>query len=210
MTKRYEYKYAVEGRTLSSIIETIIFHPAGFSEAYPQRKVNNFYLDTTDLEFFYLNIDGIANRRKFRYRWYGDLQNCRSAQLETKNKTNELGWKETLKLDAASIRNKKSLSSHFQSLGLSEAVLSPTLYNSYLRNYYESFDGLFRITIDFDQQFGRPFHMGAPYQVIAQDPNIIVELKFDEQHANRLNDVSQHLPFIRTKNSKYSNGICLL
>ncbi len=207
MTKRHEYKYAVEGVNLSQIIDIIRFHPMGFSEAYEQRKVNNFYLDTVPLDFFYQNIDGIARRRKFRYRWYGELENTDTAQLEVKNKENELGWKETIRLDPKTLTEKAALLAHFQTLKLSNAELVPMLYNSYWRHYYESADGVFRITIDYKQVFGRPFHFGQPFYKEATDPNIIVELKFDETYDNRLDEVTTYLPFLRTKNSKYSNGI---
>jgi len=207
MTKRYEYKYAVEGLSLSKILDVVRYHPLGFSEAYEERKVNNFYLDTSILHFFYENIDGIARRRKFRYRWYGDLDSTASAQLEIKNKENELGWKETIKLDPKALLKKASLMAHFQTLELSNAELVPMLYNSYTRYYFESADGIFRITVDYGQEFGRPYHFDDPYRVEATDPHIIVELKFDEQHDYRLDEVTTHLPFLRTKNSKYSNGV---
>ena len=207
MTKRHEYKYAVEAVNLSQILDIIRFHPMGFSEAYEQRKVNNFYLDTTLLDFFYQNIDGIARRRKFRYRWYGELESTGAAQLEVKNKQNELGWKETILLDPKALTEKASLVAHFQTLKLSNAELVPMLYNSYWRHYYESADGIFRITIDYNQAFGRPFHFDQPYYEEATDPNIIVELKFDETYDDRLDEVTTYLPFLRTKNSKYSNGV---
>ena len=207
MTKRHEYKYAVEGVYLSEILDIIRFHPMGFSEAYDQRKVNNFYLDTIPLDFFYQNIDGIARRRKFRYRWYGDLETTSTAQLEIKNKENELGWKETIMLDPKALTEKATLLAHFQTLKRSNAELVPMLYNSYWRYYYESADGIFRITVDYKQIFGRPFHFDQPYYEEATDPNIIVELKFDEAHIDRLDEVTMYLPFLRTKNSKYSNGV---
>ena len=207
MTRRYEYKYAIEGVSLSKILDIVRYHPLGFSEAYPQRQVNNFYLDTANLDFFYQNIDGIANRRKFRYRWYGLLHETNAAQLEIKNKANELGWKETIKLNPKALQKKAALMGHFQTLGLSNAELVPMLYNAYTRYYFESIDQIFRITIDYGQEFGRPFHFDQPYHVETQDPNIILELKFDESYADRLDEVTTYLPFLRTKNSKYSNGV---
>ena len=48
-------------------------HPSMFYEPYPPRYVNNLYLDTEDMENYLDNVSGVAERRKVRIRWYGDL-----------------------------------------------------------------------------------------------------------------------------------------
>jgi len=210
MTRRYEYKYAIDLLPIESVLDTIRYHSAGFVEAFPQRRVNNFYLDTLNLDFFYQNVDGISRRRKFRYRWYGDFDLTDKAQLETKHKENELGWKDTLHIPISHITSEEKLKDHFRSLGLSEAELFPRLYNSYSRYYFLSADSRFRITIDYDQKFGLPYHFGQAHQALHQAPELILELKFDEQDHNDRGLIMQELPFLRTKNSKYANGITAL
>lgn len=210
MTKRYEYKYAIEGLALETILDTVKFHPEGFREAFPMRQVNNYYLDTLDLNLFYQNIDGISQRRKFRYRWYDDYELSKPCILEIKYKENELGWKENFKLKLADIASQSSLCYHFTQLQLTEGELLAQLYNSYKRYYFESFDKKYRITIDFDQNFGQPFHAQKPFVITHKDPTIILELKFDEIHFDDLDTITRSLPFLRTKNSKYSNGITKL
>lgn len=210
MTRRYEYKYTIESLSLEAILNTVRYHSAGFSEAYPQRRVNNFYLDTLNLDFFYQNVDGISRRRKFRYRWYGEFNNPSQAQLETKHKENELGWKDTLVIAKENIATEEKLKEHFRSLGLSDAELGPRLYNSYMRYYFLSADERFRLTVDYDQKFGLPFQFGEPYKEIISDPNIIMELKFDAKDHDDRGVVMSELPFLRTKNSKYANGVTAL
>lgn len=207
MTRRYEYKYAIDLMSLATVLNTIRYHSAGFSEAFPQRQVNNFYLDTSNLDFFYQNVDGISRRRKFRYRWYGDFENATTAQLETKHKENELGWKETKVIPLDNISSEENLKNHFRSLQLSTAELSPRLYNSYKRYYFLSADERFRITVDYDQQFGLPFHFGQAHQALRRDAQLIVELKFDEKDHLDRGSIMKEIPFLRTKNSKYANGV---
>lgn len=210
MDRRYEYKYAIDVLALETVLDTIRYHSAGFSEAYPQRQVNNFYLDTLNLDFFYQNVDGISKRRKFRYRWYGDFATTTQAQLETKHKENELGWKDTLHIPIDQISSEEKLKQHFRSLGLSVAELSPRLYNSYSRYYFLSADGRYRMTVDHNQKFGLPFHFDQPHQALHTDPQIIVELKFDAQDHEDRGVVMSELPWLRTKNSKYANGVTAL
>jgi len=210
MTKRYEYKYTIENLSLDSVLNTVRFHPEGFREVYPLRQINNYYLDTADLNLFYQNIDGISKRRKFRYRWYGTYERQKVCTLEIKYKENELGWKDHHRLTLADIETPQKLINHFAGLNLSNGEFFPKLYNCYKRYYFESFDKRFRLTVDFDQKFGTPFHQSQPFIITHEEPAIVMELKFDESHFDALNQITMALPFLRTKNSKYSNGITQL
>ena len=116
-TKRHEYKYAITDLGIDAVRNMVRFHPMGFKKAYPDRQVNNYYLDTLELNYFYQNIDGISKRRKFRYRWYDDYTNIKEVQLEIKFKENELGWKEHISANIADLRTRKLLDKHFQDLG---------------------------------------------------------------------------------------------
>ena len=210
MMRRYEFKYTITGLGLESILAAVRFHPGGFAEAYPKRRVNNYYLDTANLDYFYQNIDGISRRRKFRYRWYGDIKLATQGQLEVKHKENELGWKEIFAVELEQLKTSEKLAQHFSSLNLTTLPLKATLYNSYTRYYFLSADQKFRITVDHQQEFGLPFHFGQAYQALHKNPDIILELKFDEVHFDAARTITTHLPFLRTKNSKYSTGICAL
>lgn len=205
--RRYEYKYAIPNVKLDTVLHNIRYHSAGFYEAYPQRRVNNFYLDTLNLDYFYQNVDGISRRRKFRYRWYGEFEIATRAVLETKHKDNELGWKDIKELRREEISSKESLTHHFRAQGLTLAELSPCLYNSYSRYYFVSSDGRFRITVDYNQHFGLPYYFDRPYKLMYSDPTVILELKFDESDHPDRGIVMRELLYLRTKNSKYANGV---
>ena len=207
MIKRYEYKYHLENGSLAKILNLVEAHPAGFRTAYPIRLVNNFYLDTLSYHLFYQNIDGIAKRRKFRYRWYGEFDNENTAQLEIKYKENELGWKELISLNLGDISSRQKLIQHFETTKLTNYFFEPKLYNQYSRYYFISSNEKFRLTVDYNQKFGIPFCYKEPYDIKHDDSSIIVELKFDESEFDFLNEITSYLPFLRTKNSKYSNGI---
>ena len=206
-TKRHEYKYTITDLGLEAVFNAVRFHPKGFKKAYPDRQVNNYYMDNDALSFFYQNIDGISVRRKFRYRWYDKLQEQSKVVLETKFKENELGWKSHHITQSSFLKSRQKLIKHFNGLRLVEDYFVPQLYNSYLRSYFISHDEKFRLTIDRQQQFGIPYYADQAYKIVQRIPDIVLELKFDQDHSQELNDVTSFIPYLRTKNSKYSNGI---
>jgi len=207
---RYEIKYAIDEVNSSDIESAILQHPMSFRKAYPDRQVNNIYLDTPDFHCFYQNIDGVPRRKKMRLRWYGasDTPKTKSI-LEIKNKNAELGWKDSYKVDGSKIDSRENLLSLIAEQPVEANNLIPILHNTYHRKYYISSDRLFRITIDTEQSFKMPFSLMQPHTTHRYPT--IVELKYEAADANRARDVMDYLPFRQTKNSKYTNGvICYL
>ncbi|MDA9264339.1 VTC domain-containing protein [Saprospiraceae bacterium] len=203
---RYEIKYRIELLGLASIEAVILMHPASFSTSFPDRQVNNIYLDTPNLHCFYQNIEGVPRRQKMRLRWYGKMDYPQNnSVLEIKNKNAELGWKDSFKISNRSIDTKEELLSAIAEQPVRLDTLTPILHNSYYRKYYISSDGLFRLTIDSEQSFKLPFsNMDA--LDLSRYP-IIVELKYEAEYAERARDIMDYLPFRQTKNSKYTNGV---
>ncbi len=203
---RYEIKYRIELLGLASIEAVILMHPASFSTSFPDRQVNNIYLDTPNLHCFYQNIEGVPRRQKMRLRWYGKMDYPQNnSVLEIKNKNAELGWKDSFKVSNRSIDTKEELLSAIAEQPVRLDTLTLILHNSYYRKYYISSDGLFRLTIDSKQSFKLPFsNMDA--LDLSRYP-IIVELKYEAEYAERARDIMDYLPFRQTKNSKYTNGV---
>ena len=203
---RYEIKYRIELLGLASIEAVILMHPASFSISFPDRQVNNIYLDTPNLHCFYQNIEGVPRRQKMRLRWYGKMDYPQNnSVLEIKNKNAELGWKDSFKISNRSIDTKEELLSAIAEQPVRLDTLTPVLHNSYYRKYYISSDGLFRLTIDSEQSFKLPFsNMDA--LDLSRYP-IIVELKYEAEYAERARDIMDYIPFRQTKNSKYTNGV---
>jgi len=69
---RYERKYKLDLATPAFVKQVIKMHPASFRKIHPDRQVNNIYFDTIDLTTYKDNVIGIADRKKFRVRWYGE------------------------------------------------------------------------------------------------------------------------------------------
>ncbi len=107
---RYERKYRVESIDLASLWQTVKSHPISFRTLFPDRQVNNLYLDTPDMHFFRENLAGVAVRRKYRIRWYGeDISKASNPVMEVKLKDGELGEKLFKKMDDFKIESVSSL-----------------------------------------------------------------------------------------------------
>ena len=205
---RYERKYKIEDLSLAMTHQSIRSHPAGLRKIFPDRQINNIYFDTPGLTTYHENVVGIAERKKFRVRWYGsEKEAIQKPQLEIKIKDNELGYKKTFPLAPFSWDSLNALRKEVHRKSESYAVLSPVLANAYLRSYYGTPDGKFRITIDSNLRYfsllgARRF---TRYNII--DPSIIVELKYEEECENQVDRIRQFLPFRQTKSSKYVSGM---
>ena len=82
------------------------------------------------------------------------------------------------------------------------------LLNRYSRRYFLSFDKKFRITNDEGICYYGMNNLGAVSESIsAKDPDMVLELKYDKEHAPFAEQISTLFPFRVTKNSKYMRGI---
>jgi len=206
--RRFERKYEVEHFTPTLVEQSIRLHPAGFHRLFPDRIVNNIYFDTPDFLTFYQNVAGVNERSKFRLRWYGrHYQNIEKSVFEVKMKHNDLGSKRLYKFGDFSWGKAPHLHKDLAQLSLEFAVLRPSLYNYYLRSYFGTSDGKFRITIDRNMHFAMPssrpsFHL--------TNRRVVVEIKYKEIDDQATDFIFQHLPFRPTKSSKYVTGILSL
>lgn len=92
---RYEIRLTANATELELVRTWIRLHAAGFFAAYPSRRVNRLYMDTPNLVNVEENLAGISERRKLRYRWYGDSPILSGGAWELKCKRAGLGWKIT-------------------------------------------------------------------------------------------------------------------
>ncbi len=91
---RYERKFLVDRLDQHQVMGLIKRHPAMFCQPYPPRFINNFYLDTAHMVNYRDNVDGAADRRKVRIRWYGELMGqIENPVLEFKIKRGLVGTK---------------------------------------------------------------------------------------------------------------------
>ena len=67
---RYERKFKLASPYYDIIKNQIELK--GWFKQYPDRLVNNIYLDNLSNSCFYDSIEGHLNKKKYRIRWYGD------------------------------------------------------------------------------------------------------------------------------------------
>lgn len=215
---RYEIKMTCEEVYLPEIRSLILLHPAGFSEAYPPRQVNNIYLDTTDLDCLEDHRRGAVERSKLRFRWYGPGRAAVRGTLELKCKVGHLGWKEYspigAEFDLTAIAWEEWLDTlRARAQGVPAHWLAwrdrPTLLTSYMREYYESADREIRITLDYDQAVYEQLMYPAP-NLTMQTPTVgytVVEVKAPSNLHKRVSDILSLLPLQVQRNSKYVDGM---
>lgn len=226
--RRYELKLVCPGCEFARIRSWVRMHPMAFRTTYPPRRVNSLYLDTHQLSSLAANLDGLSIRSKLRCRWYGDELNGVRAQLEWKHKRDMLGSKEVTPLDQpldltqpwhailANIRTSLYRTSpednHTSPTWLTrlQTIDQPALLNRYQRAYYATPDGAVRVTIDHDQiaydQRLITSHLNLTTPLPIEDV-VVVEVKGDAIQAELVEEVINHFPLPRTRNSKYAGGM---
>lgn len=190
-----------------------------FRNNYPARVVNSVYLDTFDNRCVEDNISGASKRSKVRIRWYDDLCDTQEFRFEVKNKSNSFGWKmlEKARLSGvteinsriainrliAGVREKLSPTARYYL----DFFCNPTLLVEYKRQYFLSQCGNIRLTVDSNQVF-RSLAAGC-YPIPSKFADqIVIEIKIDEDvDSEWVAETLKDLPFRRTRNSKYINGI---
>ena len=217
---RFERKFDVGDMMLPQVQQQIRNHPAAFSPIFHPRYINNIYLDTGDFEFYHDNVSGRGSRKKARIRWYGDLLGkIEKPVLEFKIREGFLGNKRSFPLKPFTIDKNFSsgyLQTIFEESNLPDWALGvlkqlqPSLVNRYMREYFLSFDGKFRVTTDTELQYYGIGRLNNSFTEKYTTDNVIVELKYDYKNSDLAPDISTRLPFRLTKSSKYVNGIELL
>ena len=208
---RYERKFRIEETSFEQLYALLLAHPLGLTELFPDRQVNNIYLDTPDLSFYEENLSGAAERRKYRIRWYGpDLTLAHKPVFEVKRKFNEVGDKLMHKLESDIILdNLENVRNYVEAIHYDYVALQPVLLNTYKRSYLTTFDGRFRITIDRELGFyPLEYPIMQPLTLI-YDEVLVMEVKYEQENDDYWKSFSNHLPFRVTKNSKYVTGINL-
>jgi len=88
------------------------------------------------------------------------------------------------------------------------STLVPVLVNRYYRWYFATLDGRYRVTVDTGLTYHRVGHLANSFAHRQVDyDNLVVELKYQSEHAGQANRVSSYFPFRMTRNSKYVTGI---
>lgn len=215
---RYERKFTAGHLSPPQVLHTVKMHPSFFRAIFYKRQINNIYFDTPDLAFLKHNQIGIAERKKVRIRWYGnDISKAVDPVLEVKTKNGLVGDKWSYPLKTFNLKDvfetsfgKKIISGAEIPLIIKELFLSlkPTLLNSYQRQYFQSVNKKYRVTIDSDLTYRKItslLSISTPYPF--KEMHTIIELKYGLDADNGVDSVSSKFPFRLDKSSKYVNGM---
>tara|TARA_Y100000589_G_scaffold331705_1_gene386478 strand:+ start:48 stop:677 length:630 start_codon:yes stop_codon:yes gene_type:complete len=197
------------------IIKTI---PLCFKEIHHKRIINNIYFDDLEYQSYLANINGLSMRDKVRLRWYGEIYGNINSILEIKRKKGLVGTKFNYKIHPFYFQKnsnikliKKNILSNIENSHNLKEFLKysyPTLLNSYVRKYYETFNKDFRITVDSRlKNFSINNATGQHTENNLTESFNILELKYLSTKESDASIISNFLPFRMTKFSKYIYGI---
>jgi len=215
---RYERKLILPRSARSELNSFIRLHPARFSSIYRPRHINNIYFDTPLFRNFFDSTEGFSQRSKVRIRWYGDLfGEIAQPKLELKGKSGVVGIKNNYVLPVLELHEKHveiHVADCLKDAGLPDEVLQlmttmqPVLMNRYLREYWRSADGNYRLTVDSELHFfALKRFSGIAFQTRRDHRKVIVEMKYDSEFDSGAPDITQHFPVRLGKCSKYVMGI---
>lgn len=206
---RYERKYKVYNYPADLMAQMVRIHPASFKKIYPDRQINNIYFDTSTLSTYWDNVNGVAQRKKYRVRWYGsDVSTIEQPHFEIKARINELGTKKITRIDDFNLDGLRFLTRVVNELSGTPGRLQPVLMNSYERSYFGTNDGKFRVTIDWNIRYFALMFAQRFTRYTVQDFNAcVLEIKYEREDDHSTDRVTQFFPFRQTKSSKYVTGI---
>lgn len=218
---RYEFKIPCDPWLLPEIETWVRLHPAHWRMSYPPRQVNNIYFDSPDLRDLNANLSGVGEREKLRLRWYGpDITRVSGAQLELKCKEGLVGWKEITRFDGMldltgalwpTLLAKLHADLELRARLCLEQRVGPVLINTYQRAYYETPDGILRLTLDTQVRAYEQRASLAPNlsrrSLLSQQMVIEIKGPVDDESGQRLARVLAAFPLRIERFSKYLHGM---
>ena len=187
----------------------------GFIKKYSSRQVNSLYFDSENYSSLEESISGSSIRRKTRLRWYGKIKEASSPTLECKYKQGVSSWKKLMKTNLHLNSDSKSWFDAFDSQNLSLSSIlkddhcAPVSLVSYRRQYYESFDGRVRVTLDHDLTYLDQTKSSRPnFEYYRQNPEkLVLEIKLAQEDLSLLDDFTYKIAFHPQRFSKYCESI---
>ncbi|KMP10674.1 hypothetical protein UR09_02920 [Candidatus Nitromaritima sp. SCGC AAA799-A02] len=194
----------------------VLSHPALFRQTFPDRYVNNMYLDSGNMCSFLEGAVDSVERGKYRVRWYEESFNAaQKPVLELKARKNYFVTKIRFSLhafDFEELSPARTTSTLLQGAAIPATVKNllagyrPVLLNRYLRSYFQAPHQDIMITVD--------RNVLVAGSVVGKNPrwrrslkNTIIELKYPPNLEDEARKIMNPLPFRLTKNSKYMSGI---
>ena len=213
--KRIEIKDVFTPLELSKFESAIKLSSFSFYNPYPARQINSIYFDDYSFRSLEESIEGNSLRTKRRIRWYGTEKNKVNGTFEIKKKQGIFSWKHLHKNKffinpAAKTWNEmieqKRDSKTFDTFLLNQ---KPRSIVSYSRQYFCSFDGKVRITIDQDlQSFSQDSPFGPNFDHSIKHYNfMVIEVKVSSKYEHLVELVRKEIPFTPRRFSKYCESL---
>ena len=208
---RLERKWAFKKNNidLNNLIIAIFRSSFRFKNSFASRQVNSIYFDDKKFSSILENLDGIAAKKKYRVRWYGNSNLLENCSFEIKEKLGFVSKKTVIPIN---LKN----TIKFNHEGINEirnAVLKiinykvnliPILSTHYQRNYYLSDNEKVRSTLDYDIKC----HQIIYKQNLIFKKNFsdyIFELKYEKKYDNFVRNNLYSISSRYSKSSKYIN-----
>lgn len=213
--KRIELKDVFSTCELAKFEKAIKLSKFSYYSPFPTRQINSIYFDDYSYSSLEDSIEGNSLRTKKRIRWYGLQKDKVDATLEVKKKQGIYSWKQLYKNKYTVNPNAKSWGEMIENKGEQDRY-STVLLNQiprsiicYNRQYFCSFNGKVRITIDQNLQ---SFPQNLPFS-----PNLnrakkhynfmIIEVKVASNDEYLVELVRQEIPFTPRRFSKYCESL---
>tara|TARA_B100000700_G_scaffold323698_1_gene428005 strand:+ start:573 stop:1265 length:693 start_codon:yes stop_codon:yes gene_type:complete len=214
--QRFERKYTFSNNNIDLVLNSLRDFENGISQCFPTRQIHSFYFDTPELTFARENIEGFSNRKKLRFRCYGDLSEAKKFNIELKVKNSLMGSKiiNSLQLDKNNLTSQplhKWLPEDLlpQELWMYYYELIPTVRISYTRQYLMDSKNDLRITLDTDI-VSTPLigssELAFDYISGAFD-YCVLEVKYGKDALIDYSKFIKRLPFRLTRHSKYLSAL---
>lgn len=187
---RFEKKFTVDSTKLSSVLYEL--RSKGFFKIYPNRIVNSVYYDDSDLSSFYENLDGLSERVKYRFRFYGNDSQKVEGKFERKIKSNDVNYK----LFEKHVMTRKNL---YNSKFPDKPHLKPNVHTNYERFYFYNRFKKIRCTVDINLKV-----FNTKNNVVKYFNDIIIEFKCDKKFL--VKDVIKNANY-NVRCSKYCIGV---
>jgi SPX domain protein involved in polyphosphate accumulation len=213
---RHEVKMVLEEGDLHDARTRIATAPQGLRRQHPSRDIWSIYFDTEGLDTYWSNLGGSSQRHKIRLRWYASADPGATVRFEVKRKVAFYGWKLVEEVPAPDltqpwpavvVRLARSLAPE-SAVWLREHG-RPVLANRYRREYYASFDGRVRVTLDSGNTVYDQMLAARPNLTRSAPPSGLAVLEGKAAWSDRdlLELVLQRFPYRVSRNSKYLNGV---
>jgi SPX domain protein involved in polyphosphate accumulation len=211
LLKRYERKWVLNNIDCNQIFILLFRSNFCFSNQYEDRYVNSIYFDDQNFSSIKQNIDGISEKKKYRLRWYGDLNKILNPVFEIKNKNSFEVFKENINFpqihgfDLFNTHDLKKIEELINNQFNFKNRILPILTTHYLRSYFISSNKLIRATVDRDLKSIK-LYQNKNTSIVNQFNDIILELKYDLDLDDYVRSNFNNFSFRLAKNSKFINS----